>query len=61
MNSVSMAPSTTTCATWMPWGPSSRAIDCANARRAILAPEKAPKLAAPRSEAVAPVKMIVPR
>ncbi|KEF90292.1 hypothetical protein RLJV_23765 [Pseudomonas aeruginosa] len=45
----------------MPFGPSSRAMLWARARRANLAPENAAKCARPRNEAVAPVKMIVPR
>ena len=44
----------------MPMGPSSRAMLCARARKAILPPEKPAKCALPRSDAVAPVKMIVP-
>jgi hypothetical protein len=52
---------TTTCATWMPRGPSSRAMLCASARSACLAPAKAAKLAPPRRPAVAPVNMMVPR
>src|SRR2546423_3859486 len=61
MNSVSIAPSTTTWATWMFFGPSSRAMLWASARSACLAPAKAAKLADPRSDAVAPVNRIVPR
>ena len=61
MNSVSMAPSTTTCATWMPRGPSSRAMLCASARSACLAPAKAANPAEPRRPAVAPVNRMVPR
>ena len=61
MNSVSMAPSTTTWPTWMPRGPSSRAMLCASARSACLAPAKAANPAAPRVPAVAPVNKIVPR
>src|SRR5215207_8321410 len=44
----------------MPRGPSSRAMLWASARNACLAPANAAKLAEPRSEAVAPVKMMVP-
>ena len=61
MNSVSIAPSTTTCATWMFFGPSSRAMLWASARSPCFAPAKAEKPAPPRSDAVAPVKRIVPR
>ena len=61
MKAVSIAPSMTTCATWMPCGPSSRAMLCASARSACLAPAKAAKPAEPRRLAVAPVKTIVPR
>ena len=43
MNAVSMAPSMIVCATWMPCGPSSRAMLCASARSACLAPAKAEK------------------
>ena len=60
MKRVSIAPSMTTWATWMPCGPSSRAMLCASARSACLAPAKAAKPAEPRTLAVAPVKMIVP-
>ena len=61
MNAVSMAPSITTCATWMPCGPSSRAMLCASARSACLAPAKAAKPSPPRTLAVAPVNRMVPR
>ena len=44
----------------MPEGPSSRAMLCASARRACFAPAKAAKPAAPRTLAVAPVKIMVP-
>jgi hypothetical protein len=37
------APSITTCATCIPFGPSSRAIDCAKLRKPLLATEKAEK------------------
>ena len=47
-------------ATWMPIGPSSRAMAWASARSANLAPAKAAKPAPPRRLAVAPVKTIVP-
>ena len=57
----SIMPSTTTWATWMPLGPSSRASVWASCRRAALAPAKAEKPAPPRIEAVAPVNRIVPR
>src|SRR5436190_1889542 len=53
MNSVSMAPSMTTCATWTPCGPSSRAMLWARARSACLAPEKAEKPELPRTLDVA--------
>ena len=36
MRSPSIAPSMTTCATWMPCGPNSRDADCASARSAAL-------------------------
>mmetsp|Transcript_2113 Transcript_2113/g.4023 ORF Transcript_2113/g.4023 Transcript_2113/m.4023 type:complete len:216 (-) Transcript_2113:915-1562(-) len=61
MNAVSIGPSTTTCATWIPIGPSSRAMAWDNARVACFAPEKAAKPSFPRILAVAPVKIIVPR
>ncbi|MNY34451.1 hypothetical protein D3C86_1687940 [compost metagenome] len=61
IKAVSMAPSMTGWATWMPCGPSSRAMLWARARRANLAPAKAEKLARPRREALAPVKMMLPR
>ena len=43
------------------FGPNSRAMLCASARKACLAPAKAAKPAAPRAEAVAPVKIMLPR
>ena len=58
--SVSIPPSMITCATWMPFGLNSRAIDWANARKANFAAAKPPKLAAPRRLAVAPVNNTVP-
>lgn len=54
-----MTPSITTCETWIPWGPNSRARDCARARKANLADAKDAKLAEPFRLAVAPVKMRV--
>ena len=57
---LSITPSITTCATWMFLGPSSRAIDCATWRRPPLAAAKAANCAEPRTDAVAPVKRIVP-
>uniref|UniRef100_A0A7S2LJX5 Uncharacterized protein n=1 Tax=Leptocylindrus danicus TaxID=163516 RepID=A0A7S2LJX5_9STRA len=57
---VSTAPSTTTWATCIPWGPSSLAILCANDLRPLFATENAEKLGAPRMDAVAPVNIIVP-
>src|SRR5712671_6557741 len=47
-------------ATWMFFGPSSRAIDCATARSPNLAPAKAAKPLPPRKLAVAPVKKMLP-
>lgn len=43
----------------MPWGPNSRASDCARARSANLAEAKDAKLADPLKLAVAPVKIRV--
>ena len=53
--------STITCATWIPRGPSSRAMDCASARSPNFPTARHAKLAEPRREAVAPVSRIVPR
>ena len=58
MKAVSMAPSMMLWATWMPRGPSSRAMLCASARSACLAPAKAAKLAAPRSVTVASAVLV---
>ena len=44
-----------TCATCTPFGPNSRASDCARAREPNLPAAKAPQSAPPRKEAVAPV------
>src|SRR4051794_20133264 len=49
------------CATWMFFGPSSRAIACATARKPNFADAKAAKPAPPRRLAVAPVKKMLPR
>lgn len=58
---VSTAPSIITCETCTPLGPSSRAILCESARNPDFATEKAAKLAPPRVDAVAPVKIMLPR
>jgi hypothetical protein len=47
-------------ATWIPLGPSSRAMLCATARRPNFGEARLTKPAPPLSEAVAPVKMMVP-
>ena len=60
IHSVSIAPSMRVWATWMFFGHSSRAMLCASARSACLAPAKAAKPSRPRTLAVAPVKMMVP-
>ena len=57
----SIKPSTTTCATCTPLGPTSRASAWAKPRSANLAEANAEKLAPPLTLAVAPVNMIVPR
>lgn len=54
--SVSIIPSIMICATWIPCGPNSRAIDCARARCADFPAAKGASLADPLREAVAPVK-----
>ena len=59
--SPSMPPSMMTCATWMPCGPNSRAIDWTSRRRPPLVALKAAKRGRPRSEPEAPVKITVPR
>ena len=48
-------------ATWMPLGPSSAAIACASVRLPAMAEANAAKPDEPRIEAVAPVRMTVPR
>ena len=48
------------CATWMFFGPNSRAIACATARRPNLALANAAKPLPPRKDAVAPVKKMLP-
>src|SRR5580700_4103843 len=55
-----MPPSTTTCATWMPSGPYSRAMLCEIMRRPALAAAKCANPGLPRMLAEAPVKMTVP-
>ena len=50
-----------TWATCTPWGPSSRAIDWASARRPNFPTARHANRAPPRSDAVAPVKRTVPR
>lgn len=55
-----MPPSTITCATWTPLGPSSRAMLWASARSPNLGDAKHEKSALPRRLAVAPVKIMVP-
>src|SRR5512135_1524067 len=55
-----MPPSITKCATWMPWGLSSRAIDCARPRSANLPMAKVEESAKPFTPAVAPVRKIAP-
>ena len=45
-----MPPSTTTCATWIPCGPNSRAMPCAMARRPALADANAMNGGLPRSD-----------
>jgi hypothetical protein len=57
---MSIPPSIMTEATWMPFGPSSRAMLCAIARAPNFAAAKAANCAPPLSEAVAPVNRIVP-
>lgn len=47
------------CATCTPWGPYSRASDCARARKACLPVAKEEHCAEPLREAVAPVKIRV--
>ena len=55
-----MPPSITKCATWMPLGLSSRAIDCASPRRANLPMAKVADSAKPFTPAVAPDSRIAP-
>ena len=57
---MSITPSTTTWQTWMPRGPSERAMDWAIDRRPALAAANAVNSAPPRVAEVAPVKMMVP-
>ena len=59
-HSVSTPESMMRCAKWIFFGPSSRAIACATARRPNLALAKAAYPAPPLNEAVAPVKKILP-
>src|SRR5579883_979533 len=61
MASLSTAASMIRCATWMFFGPSSRAIACATARSPNFAAAKAANPLPPRRDAVAPVKRMVPR
>ena len=56
---ISMIPSMITWETCTPFGPNSRARDCANARRANFPVAKAEKLADPFRLPVAPVKIKV--
>src|SRR6185437_5950723 len=60
MASLSTPASMIRCTTWMFFGPSSRAMACATARRPNFAAEKAAKPLPPRMLAVAPVKRMVP-
>ena len=55
-----MPPSITKCATWMPLGESSRAIDCARPRSANLPMAKVAESAKPFTPAVAPDSRIAP-
>jgi hypothetical protein len=52
---VSITPSMIACATCTPFGPNSRASDCASARALNLPDANEPQSAEPRREAVAPV------
>src|SRR6516165_5932235 len=54
-------PSMTKCATWMPFGPSSRALLCASPRSANLPIAKAAECGYPFTLALAPVNRIAPR
>src|SRR3954465_914631 len=58
---LSIAPSRSTVATWMPFGPSSRAMLCAMNRSPPLAAANAAKFGLPRRLPEAPVKRMVPR
>src|SRR5258708_38114394 len=58
---MSMLPSTLIHATWIPFGPRSRASDCANPRIANFAGPNETDFAPAFTPAVAPVKSITPR
>jgi hypothetical protein len=61
MAGVSIAPSTLIHATWIPFGPRSRAITYARPRSANFAGPKAAEVANGLTPAVAPVNRITPR